>query len=292
MLAGTTASLGLNTAAVTLAVCYEARQRAAVLLCTDICFASAGIIASPGAVALLAAGHGWSSSYIAIALAAGILLVMVLLSRYPPTAREARTIRNERWPTALVFCCGGLAIYLFGQISMLLWLPNYIETILGAERAVGATAISRYWTGMALGQIALVLALLKFDAPRLLALVCVASALASSLLWMLNIPAQLLNAALLLGLCNAGILKLTMAYAASLVKHPQRVITTLLFCASLGQVASPQASSTLVAVTSMKSALVLVTVSYVVMMCTILIALARNKSSHPEGANVPSHSTY
>lgn len=274
LLAGLAASLGLNTAAVTLSVLYEGRRRAAMLLCTDVCFAGAGIIAAPGAAMLLAAGFGWASSYGVIALVAGMVLLIVMASRYPPTAREIATpMSADRWHPALFLCGAALAIYLFGQIVMLIWLPNYLEVELQADRTAGATAISRYWTGMALGQILLVMALIRFDIRNLLALICVASVLVSVLLWTLNDATLLTVAALLLGLCNAGILKLTMAFGASLVNHPQRVITALLFCASLGQVVSPMVSAQLVEQTSMQTALGLVSISYLAAAIFLLAAL-------------------
>lgn len=277
LLAGTTASLGLNTAAVTLSLKYTARRRAAVLLCTDVCFAGAGIVAAPGAAALLHAGFSWNSSYLVIALVALVVLVLVSISRYPPTASESASERSpERWPASLYFCGVGLALYLLGQVSMLLWLPNYLESSLLGTREQGAAAISAYWSGMALGQISLMIALIRMSTQHLLTLICGASVLLSFLLWTVGSPSNLITSALLLGFCNAGILKLTLAFAASLVGHPQRVITTILFCASLGQLVSPLISSTLVAATTMQSGLQLVTGCYLLAAGCILFALYRS----------------
>lgn len=281
-IAGCSASLGLNTAAVTLSLLFKERQRAAILLSTDICFASAGILAAPGAAALLRSGFSWNSSFLVLAAIAAFVMLLALFSRYPPTARELKTQKTpDKWHFSIYFCCFGLAMYLLGQIAMLIWLPNYIEHSLMGTRGQGAAAISAYWTGMALGQITLVFFLIRFTAQQLLILITIASFVASIALWQLSSLINVVSITLLLGLCNAGVLKLTMSFSASLVSHPQRVITTLLFCSSLGQMASPLVSSTIVTMFDIQSGLQFVTVCYLFAASSIIFAVFK----------VPNHMT-
>ena len=82
--------------------------------------------------------------------------------------------------------------------------------------------------------------------------------------------------AILLGVCNAGILKLTIAHAATLVRHPQRAVTMMLVCGGAGQAVAPFLSSVLVEVMAAKSALLLTTFCYLL----AAVAIGRAVSMH------------
>lgn len=285
LLAGAGCGLGLAAASVTLALSYAPQRRATLLLCSDLCFAVAGIVCAPAAAALIARGLPWSSSYALLALLCIAVVVLALRSPYPPSAREAgERLRHERWPAGVWLCAAALFFYLLGQVTMLLWLPQYLQQHLQLDALASAGGISRYWIGMALGQLLLVALLQRIDFRRLLPLIAVLSALASFLLWRIAGSAALLLATGLLGLANGGLLKLNLSYATTLVRHPQRVVTLVLSAGSLGQALSPYGSALLVRHFDTTAALQLVTACYVLMAVCIVVAARRGAGAAADTA--------
>lgn len=281
---GASGSLGLNTGAVTLSLSFSGRQQAAALLVTDIFFAGAGIIVAPVSVALINNGAPWYVSFWLLAAASAVILVIAVFGKYPLTARERQEpLRKRFWPISVYLSALGLALYLCAQITIMIWLPNFIDTGLNAGMDMGAMTVSRYWTGMVIGQIILVILLLKCPARYLLFGILVISVFVSCGLWLSDAPPSLALISLGLGLFNAGILKLTISFASGLVEHPQRVVTFLLFCAACGQTISPMVSSSLVDTFGMRFGLQLASGLYFLTAVTLICALIFSSHHKKEG---------
>ena len=294
-LVGTAASLGVNTAAIILALIYRPAQRGSMLLLTDLCFALAGVISAPLAIYLLQAELPWSSSYLSIAVLAAGVLLLTGFSQFPQTEQERNTTTADAepirgWPLSVYLCGIALTAYLLGQVAMLLWLPNYMQSTFGTPELDGAAAISRYWTGMAIGQLVLAVAMTRLPTPPVLLAIVVASTVSSTGFWLLSNPDWMGNAALIVGLCNAGFLKLTLAYAANLVRNPQRVVALVLVCASAGSASAPFISSQIVAAGAMSNALHLMTICSAIAGLTLALAMYLARHVNP-GADDDGHLT-
>ncbi|MEE4300242.1 MAG: MFS transporter [Pseudomonadales bacterium] len=260
LVAGAAAGLGLCAAAVCLSLLFEARHRATALLITDLCFALTGTLMPLLAAALIGGGARWDTSYLVVAGLAGLVCLLALGIRFPPTAREASITIADDHPPLAAWCCGvGLFLFLLGQASLQLWLPTWLEERFGADLAAGAGAVSRYWTGMAIGQATLVVLLRFAPLRRWLLGTLLLSVFASSAVWLASDASLVAIAMLGLGLVNAGVLKLTIAGAAELVRHPQRVVSALLAASALGTALGPFLSSSLVEVSTPLRALQLTT---------------------------------
>jgi len=284
---GVFGGLGLNASAVTLSLSYSAQSRPRILLVTDLCFAAAGIVMAPLAATLIAHGLPWSASYALLALMCAVLLGLSSVSRFPPSAREAGHVAgSNRWPVSAWLCGIGLMFYLFGQVTMLIWLPTDATMRLAADSGQGATLISRYWSGMAAGQLLLVAALRSVPVRVLLATIAVLSVVASLALWLSTQLSALMFAIGLLGLCNAGVLKLTLSFGATLVQHPQRIVTALLFCGSFGQAVCPYLSARFVAQLDSTAALQLTSACLlIVALCLVTATLWRQPGRQDHGTN-------
>jgi len=289
LLAGITGNLGVNTGAVTLSIIYQQRYRATMLLMSDICFASAGIVASPTAVLLMQHNLPWHASLWLLCGISILIIVITLLSTFPPTAKESQSLsHHQSWNMTIYLCAFGLFCYIFAQMTMLLWLPYYLNHEIGAGIEGGASAISSYWTGMVIGQILLVFILIRYSSQTLLLVITVASVSLSTGLWLFDKPDQLQFAAFGLGFANAGILKLTIAYGADLIKHPQRVVTLLLFTAACGQALSPAVSASLVKAFGIHFGLQLITIFTLLATIAIIAAILYNTSQQEKQTHVTS----
>ena len=277
LVAGGSAGLGLCAAAVCLSALYTGRARATALLSTDMFFAGTGALISPLAASMIDKGGHWYDSYLILAIACVVMVAVSAYSCFPLTAKETKTADGLLPKGVPVWLCGaGLFAYLLGQVVMLIWLPNYMQTALGADLGQSAATIGRYWTGMVIGQVMLVLLLPKVPVHKLLGTIVGLSIIASVPLWTSTSATQIGLFAILLGVCNAGILKLTIAHAATLVRHPQRAVTMMLVCGGAGQAVAPFLSSVLVEVMAAKSALLLTTFCYLL----AAVAIGRAVSMH------------
>ena len=256
LIAGAGAGLGLCTAAVCLALLFDAHHRATALLATDLCFALTGALIPTLAAAFIGAGMRWDASYLVVAAVAAVILLLMLPARFPLTAKEAdMPLSAERPPLGAWLCGAGLFLVLLGQASMQLWLPSWMEASFDAPLAAGAEAISGFWTGMAAGQAALV-GLLAFAPLRIWLIGTLAIAvIASAAVWNAGGAADVPQRMLLLGVANAGILKLTISAASEMLSHPQRIVSALLAAAALGTALGPFLSSALVEANGPLSAL-------------------------------------
>ena len=176
-------------------------------------------------------------------------------------------------PLSVYLSALGLALYLCAQITIMIWLPNFIDTGLNAGMDAGAMTVSRYWTGMVIGQIILVILLVRCPPRYLLFGILIISVFVSCGLWMSDAPPMLALVSLGLGLSNAGILKLTISFASGLVDHPQRAVTFLLFSSACGQTVSPLVSSGLVETFGMRFGLQLASGLYLLTAGALICAL-------------------
>ena len=278
VIAGIGGGLGLCAAAVCLSLLFEARHRASALLVTDLCFALTGSLIPPLAAMLIGGGGRWDASYLVVAGIAVLILGLAAGARFPPTAREADVPLTDERPPAAAWLCGvGLFLFLLGQASMQLWLPTWMEARFGADLGSGAAAIGRFWTGMALGQGALVF-LLTFAPLRLwLTGTLVLAVLASSTVWLSPDADRVPLGMLALGVTSAGILKLTISGASELVGHPQRVVSALMAAAALGTAVGPFLSSGIVEATEPLRALQFSTVCQAGTLLCIGLALGTRR---------------
>ncbi|WP_161628841.1 MFS transporter TsgA [Solimonas flava] len=278
-LLGLACGLGLAGAAITLTLIYSPERRAAALLSTDVSFSLAGVLCPLLAGAAIAAGWRWSAAYAALAAVSLAVVALAMSCRYP-AAGGPQSDGATRWPLGAVLCAVALFAYMLGQVSLFLWLPNHLQTALGAELAASADVVSRYWSGMAIGQIVLVGLSLRFSPRLLLNLIVPLAVLDSALFWLLHDVAALRLNALVFGLINAGILKLCISYATSLLaRPPARMVSTLIFAGTLGTALSPALSARLVALGDTTVALQFASACYLA--TAVLVGLAQSTRRSP-----------
>jgi TsgA-like MFS transporter len=240
--------IGLAAAASAIALLYRDDRRASMLVITDGAFSISGAATSALAVALVAAGLHWSAVYLSVAGCALLIVLIAGATPYPaaPAAAPAGTGR-ARWPAPVWLCIGALFLYTLGQYSLLWWLPTHLESTLGMPRDSAGSVVSRFWSGMLVGQLFVAWWVLRIGARRLVLLSVSATCLMSLPLWIVAQPELLPGLALLWGIANLGLLKVVIAFASLAVAVPSpRLIAALLFGATSGTAVSPAVTSALV----------------------------------------------
>jgi predicted MFS family arabinose efflux permease len=273
-LVGICCGVGLAGAALIISKTYNADQRASMLVITDGSFSVAGIICSWIAVVLVAREFHWSGPYVFVALIAAAVVLLSLFSRFPESEVEVMTVaERDPWPASVWLCLIALFLYTLGQYSMLLWLPNYAETQLGAPRDQAGQLVSQFWTGMFAAQLFVAWWVLRVGVRRLVLIAGVLASLASMPLWFYDDIDSLIVLTTIWGFANLGLLKIVLSFATEMVRIPTaRLISTLLLGASLGTAVSPWLTSKIVAATDNHFILQFSTGCYIVL--TILLVLA------------------
>ena len=272
---GICSGLGLAGAALVISNIYAEERRASMLVITDGSFSVAGFVCAAIATWLIARDYQWSSAYLFVALVALLIIGLSLVSRFPATRPDDGVEKpvGETWPPAVFLCLGALFLYTLGQYSMLLWLPNYAETRLGASRDEAGELVSLFWFGMFAAQIIVAWWVMKIGVRRLVLLAGVATSLFSLPLWLSRDIGLLPVFAFLWGIANLSLLKVVLSFATQMVRIPTaRLVSSLLLGATLGTALSPWVTSRIVAATDNYRILQFSTLCYV--MLTVLLLLA------------------
>lgn len=273
-LIGVCSGIGLPGAALVISRTYRTEQRASMLVITDGCFSIAGIFCSWFAVFLLARSFHWSGVYLFVALVAATVALLSANSTLPATkTTPGDNAPALAWPRGVWLCLVALFLYTLGQWSVLLWLPNYVETTLQVAQSDAGRLVGQFWTGMLAAQIFVSWWVMKTGVRRLLIIAAVSTALFSVPLWLNGNMRWLLFLATLWGFANLGLLKITLSFATELVHIPSaRLVSGLLLGATFGTAISPYVTSQIVEATSSLFVLQFGSGCYIAM--TILLILA------------------
>ncbi|MFK8043558.1 MFS transporter TsgA [Congregibacter sp.] len=271
---GTACGIGLAAAASTITQLYSEDHRASMLVITDGSFSVAGIVISTLAVSLVAAGFHWSSSYLAVAAVAAIVVLLVATASFP-TGNEADDQGRSRdtWPASVWLCIAALFLYTLGQYSLLWWLPTYLEESLGAPRDAAGAVVARFWTGMLIAQLLVAWWVLRIGARRLVLLSVSGAFLGSLPLWLNDSLTLLPWLSLLWGVANLGLLKIVISFATLAVPNPSpRLVAALLFGATSGTAISPKITSVVVTALNTRAVLQFGSLCYLVLGILVFVA--------------------
>ena len=244
--------LGLAGAALVISRSYNDAQRASMLVITDGCFSIAGFVCAGLATWLVARAFHWAGVYQFVAIVAALILALTLMSRFPDaTAAQREEADAQHWPLSIWLCLGGLFLYTLGQWSILLWLPNYVETELGVDREAAGNLVTLFWFGMFPAQLFVAWWVLKVGVRKLVVIAGVSTTLFSIPLWIYPDIAGLSVLAFLWGFANLSLLKVVLSFATQMLPVPSgRLVSSLLLGATLGTALSPWVTSQIVAATN------------------------------------------
>lgn len=277
-LVGVCCGVGLAGAALTISRTYETERRASMLVITDSSFSAAGIIGSMVATFLVARELHWAGAYQFVALIAVIVIVLAATSRFPVTRSSELTAEQKTsapWPLTVWLCVGALFVYTLGQFSILLWIPNYAETTLGASRAQAGQIVSQFWMGMFAAQLFVSWFVLKVGVRRIVLVAASGCTLFSAVMWMLADIDTLLIMATVWGFANLALLKVVLSFTTQMVAVPTaRLVAGILLGATLGTALSPWVTSQIVVVADNYVVLLFGTGCFAVM-TALLVAATR-----------------
>lgn len=280
-LVGICCGIGLAGAAVTISRTYDAERRASMLVITDSSFSVAGIICSMVATMLVARELHWASVYQFVAFVAMVVIALAVMSTFPATTTsdDDSATRHEpsaRWPIIVWLCVFSLFLYTLGQYSILLWIPNYAETVLDVSREQSGQIVSHYWMGMFTAQLFVSWWVLKVGVRRIVVLAASACTLFSAPMWMLTDINVLLIMAAVWGFSNLALLKVVLSFTTQMVAVPTaRLVAGILLGATMGTAVSPWVTSQVVVIFNNYFVLIFGTGCFAVMTGLLVVATRR-----------------
>jgi TsgA-like MFS transporter len=271
---GISCGVGLPGAALIISKTYETKQRASMLVITDGCFSVAGIFCSWFAIFLLSREYHWSGVYQFVALVAALIIILAAVSEFPETTTDDETgAGKSSWPASIWLCLFALFLYTLGQWSILLWLPNYVESTLNVPREQAGQLVGQFWTGMFAAQLFVAWWVMKIGVRRLALIAAITTTLFSIPLWLYGEIEGLIVLATIMGFANLGLLKVVLSFATQMVPIPTaRLVSSLLLGATMGTAVAPWVTSQIVTATGNHFVLQFGTACYIVM--TVLLVLA------------------
>ena len=272
---GLGSGIGLAGGALTISRVYQRDQRASMLIITDGCFSVAGFTTGWLATYLVASQFQWSAIYLCVGILAVVIVLLTTLSEFPATALEEADdsgVEPSPWPLSVWLCVACLFLYTLGQYSMLFWLPNYAETILGAKPTQAGGLVGQFWLGMFFAQIFVAWWVYRIGLRNLVTIGAISTLIFSIPLWNLSSPELLSVAVLLWGFGNFSLLKGVLSLATQLVSAPSaRLISLMLLGATMGTALSPFVTSKIVELTDNHTILAFSSCCYAALALLILV---------------------
>ena len=283
-ISGICSGLGLAGAALVISNVYTEERRASMLVITDGSFSVAGFVCAGIATWLIAHSYAWSAAYLFVALIALLIVILSALSTFPVTRREDPVAKRSStgWPGSVFLCLAALFLYTLGQWSILLWLPNYAETELGASRDASGNLVSLFWFGMFAAQIVVAWWVMKIGVRRLVLIAGTATSVFSLPFWLFTDLRLLPVFAFIAGVSNLSLLKVVLSFATQMVRIPTaRLVSSLLLGATVGTAVSPWITSRIVAATDNYRILQFGTLCYITLTILLLVASTQFRRSRP-----------
>lgn len=250
-LVGLGCGISMSAAAVVITKAFDERMRPSMLLLTDSFYSGAATLSTLLAVALLGLNWHWWSVYLLAIGAVCLLILTALLSQYPDhheASTESAETGSAAWPLSVYLCGLTLLVYLLGLVTIYSWVPNYAQNVLGMDAAASGNLVSRLFSGMFFGQLAMFLLVLKLPLRALIMVCLVSATYMTTRLWADSAAATIESSMFVLGLIGGGIFKVAVSYGTTLTQNPSpKMVSFLLFNTALGTAIAPALSSWVVA---------------------------------------------
>jgi TsgA-like MFS transporter len=287
-LIGCGAGTGLSAGAVILAKLYADRRRAIAFLGTDCAFSATGYVI-PGLIGFaLAAGWRWQSGYLIVGALPLAIIIATLLIRLPSVARYDGISRTgapfgATTPlprTRIILFAIALCVYLTGQNIFTIWAPTALQVRFGLTAFRADGIVGTFFGASSFGLVTAALLVTRVS-PRavLLGSICASVIVTLSLIFARSADAFFALTAVF-GFCSTAMFKLLISIGSEQMSPaPPRLVTLLLFCASLGGILAPALSSPAVKAFGTQASLPLCCGAYVATSAFVMAALAVERSA-------------
>lgn len=276
---GTGCGLLLSAALIVLAQSYSERRRAPVMLVTDLFYSGAGVISGVVSGTLIERGFYWGSVYALAIVAAGLLIVIAAVSRYPSGGSQdvgvSDATGSARWPAGVYVIAIALLIYIMSFVFIYSWIPNYAAEAMRSSAEQGGALVSRFFLGLFVGQLAMFALVFKLNLRFLIGATASLAVVASCGLWYASSYDALMGWMFALGLLSGGLLKTLMSYTTALVSRPSaRLVSFVVFSTAAGTSLAPAVSALIVDEWGIRAVLIAVSLGYATMASLVLSTFA------------------
>lgn len=260
----------------------DEKSRSSALIFTDFFFSLAGATLSFLLAWMFKLGASWIAMYAIMGGLGVIMLILTLRSRYPTTeAPEAahQETAAEPWGMPVWLLCGALFLFLLAEPIFTLWTPGYLQWSFTFKPEEAALYTTVYWVAKAIG-LFLNQFTVKWMKLRTFLLICTTVGLVSIALITNSANTTLiLMACGTFGFFNSGLFSGLMSYGSLQVSRSSpTLISALLTCGTVGTLLFATVSSLVNSHFGLHGAVNASTVSYALLLVTLLAAIACSKA--------------
>ena len=245
---GIALGIGVCAASTILTHIWSERERQSALVAQDALFNSGGMIFPYLIGWLLARQFSWSWGFLTVAVVALVIVLLSVVSRFD---FEAGTKGGEKtrmeWSLGLIVAGVSMCLIIVCQISVVIWLPTFLQEqfLITQERSAGI--ISRIYVAALIGSLLSTAVVAKVNIGRFLAVVVSVGCI--SIFLFTRVPSiswATLNA-YAFGIAIAALYHSFIAWGLSFARSPGYPHVTFLYiCAGVSGASTPYLSSLVV----------------------------------------------
>lgn len=222
---------------------WEHKPRQVALLSQDAIYNVGGVIFPFITAYILGAGMHWGSTYIASALLCLAVFYLVAKSSFD---FETRSIQEKQeglkteWNMSAVLAGVFLFLIILAKYTIVIWLPNYAETYLGANTLQSSELIARLFGVALIGSIIGTILIAKVNLTVFVASAVLVGFLACVQITRVADIGSLMLVVSLLGLSLSVLWNGFVAYGVALLRRPShKHVSYIVFCGGAGSTVAP-----------------------------------------------------
>lgn len=238
---------------------WQEKYRETLFLAQDASFNLGGTLYPILTAVILTSGLPWTISYLIVAASLIVVIVLVLTSKVEFDLKQLKKENDNiavEWNSGIIIAGIALFLTITGKYMIIVWLPNYAETILGATKEEAGQLISSIFGAALLGSVAGTIIISKLRLSYFIMAAITFGFISSIQFTFAESVGDLILLSSFFGLAISVLYNVFIAYGVSFVKNPShKHIAYILFCGGLASTLAPYLSSILVEIFNARIAL-------------------------------------
>ena len=267
----------------------DPKKRSANLILTDFFFALAGVILSIILKQLFSHGASWLAMYGAMGVLSLLMIGLCIGVKFPsmpqaPSKAEAAAAAPQApWGVAAWVLCFALFCFLLAEPIFTMWLPSWLVEGLHLTQESAADYIATYWTVKSIGLFVNQFTVRYMSLRTYLLVSTVVGLICLSVAANSGDSGVIMICVGLFGFCNSGLFSGLMSYGSLQVRNsPPTLTSALLTIGTVGTLVFASLSAWVQSKAGSHWALNTATISYVVLLISLIIACVTSKAEKLE----------
>lgn len=222
---------------------WERKPRQVALLSQDAIYNVGGVIFPFVTAYILGAGMHWGATYVVAALLCFAVFYLIFKSSFDFEAKSMQTEQGEpktEWNMSAILAGVFLFLIILAKYTIVIWLPSYAETYLGATTLQSSELIARLFGVALIGSIIGTILIARVNLTVFVASAVLLGFLACMQITNVKDISALMLVVSILGLSLSVLWNGFVAYGVALLRRPShKHISYIVFCGGVGSTVAP-----------------------------------------------------